>query len=83
MQATVELLELVVLYKPARKGNTVTQRTVTGDDQVQSLRRVEQLEHSLLRRETAGIEHLSWLGLRANVGGHLDAVRDYADVDGA
>ena len=76
--ARVELLELVVRHEPTREGDAFAKRAVTRDDQVQPCRRVEQLEHALLRRETTRIEHLGRLGLGANALWQLHAARNHA-----
>ena len=81
--ALVETAELVVRDESQRAGNLHAQRPVAGDDQLHPVRGRQQVEDSLLAREPAGVEHLRWLRLRADLVGHLDTAPDHSYLSGA
>ena len=58
------------------------QRTVTGDDEVHPARRLDELQHALLGREAAGVEHLGRLRFLAHRRRQVDAARNHPHLPG-
>ncbi len=69
--------------EPPRLRDRCAQRPVPGDDQGQTARRLDELEHALLLREPAGVEDLGRVGLLTDLRREVDAARDDADRAGA
>ncbi len=79
----VETGQLLRRDEPARHRHPLAERPVTGDDEVEVARRLDELEDPLLPGEPTGVEHLGRPRLGADLGRKVDAARDDLDLPGA